>query len=245
MLFIGTSGWNYRHWKGVFYPEGLSQRKWLEYYCRYFDTVELNITFYRLPDTKVFEGWHRRTPDGFSFVVKASRFFTHIKRLDSPEENLSRLLENASGLKEKLSIILFQLPPSMEADIERLRLLAGFMRKQGFLKDVRSVLEVRNNSWLCKEVYRILEDYNWSLCIADWQGLCVDGPVTADFVYIRRHGPGARYSSCYSDDMLTNDAERIRGWLGEGRDVYIYFNNDAYGYAIKNALRLKEMVKGI
>lgn len=241
-FFVGTSGWNYPHWRGRFYPEDIKQKEWLEYYCRYFSTVELNVTFYRLPKKGVFEGWRRRTPEGFSFVVKASRFFTHIKRLIDPEDNLTRLLDNAIGLGDKLKFILFQLPPSMEVGLERLETLAVYMERQDISPQVRSVLEVRNGSWLAEGVYRILEEHNWLLCLADWQGLFVKGPITADFVYIRRHGPGARYSSCYSEEMLKMDAERIKGWLKEGRDVYIYFNNDAYGYAVKNALRLKELV---
>lgn len=242
-FFVGTSGWNYPHWRERFYPDDIKQKEWLEYYCRYFSTVELNVTFYRLPKKGVFEGWRRRAPKGFSFVVKASRFFTHIKRLTDPEKNLVRLLENASGLEDKLKILLFQLPPSMEVELERLETLAIYMERQDISSQVRSVLEVRDRSWLCNDVYTILKRYNWSLCLADWQGLFIDGPTTADFVYIRRHGPGARYSSCYSEEMLKMDAERIKGWLKEGRDVYIYFNNDAYGYAVKNAVRLKELVE--
>lgn len=242
-VFIGTSGWNYPHWQGRFYPKEIKQKEWLEYYCRYFSTVELNATFYRLPSRDVFEGWRRRTPEGFSFAVKASRSFTHIRRLMAPEENLTRLLDNAIGLGDKLGLILFQLPPSMEVELERLKALAVYMERQDIFPKVRSVLEVRNVSWLTSDVYRILKEHNWSLCLSDWHGLSVDGPITADFVYIRRHGPGARYSSSYSEEMLKIDAEMIKGWLKEGRDVYIYFNNDAYGYAVKNAMRLKELVE--
>ncbi len=242
---IGTSGWNYPHWEGRFYPSGLPQERWLDHYCRYFDTVEINLTFYRLPERDTFQHWKKGTPKGFVFAAKASRFFTHMKKLKDPERNIVRFLENAAGLGEKLEVILFQLPPYWKANVERLKALIDYMERQETLPGVRSVLEVRHESWLREEVFHILEDANWSLCLADWPGLEVEGPVTADFVYLRRHGPASLYSSCYTDYMIQRDAERVVEWIKGKKDVYIYYNNDAYGYAVQNALTLKEMIEKI
>lgn len=241
-LYIGTSGWNYGHWRGPFYPEDLPQSRWLDFYSRHFDTVEINFSFYRLPERKTFEEWHRRTPDHFSFAAKVSRFYTHMKKLAFPEQNLSRFLENAAGLGEKLSVILFQLPPFWNVNIERLSLLGAYMNAQKILPDIRCVIEVRNRTWLSEEVFKVLKDHNISLCLADWPELPVDGPVTADFVYVRRHGPSALYASRYSHKELETDAGMIKKWLTAGKDVYVYFNNDAMAWAVKNALELKEML---
>jgi uncharacterized protein YecE (DUF72 family) len=241
-LYIGTSGWNYPHWEERFYPKGLGQDKWLDYYSRYFDTVEINLTFYRLPEKAVFKAWGDESPEGFSFVAKASRFFTHMKKLNNPQTNLVRFLQNAEGLRDKLRLVLFQLPPYWKVNKERLKRLVEYMANQSFLKNVKSVLEVRHESWLDDEVFDILKEANWSLCFADWPRLTVEEPVTADFIYVRRHGPGSLYSSCYTEEMLKRDASRISEWLKKDMEVYVYFNNDAYGYAIKNALRLKELL---
>jgi uncharacterized protein YecE (DUF72 family) len=220
----------------------LGQDKWLDYYSKYFDTVEINLTFYRLPDKAVFKAWKEESPERFSFVAKASRFFTHMKKLNDPGTNLLRFLENARGLGNKLKLVLFQLPPYWKVNKERLKRLVEYMAEQSIIPGVRSVLEVRHESWLDEEVFKILKGANWSLCVADWPRLSVEGPVTADFIYVRRHGPGSLYSSCYTEEMLKRDASKISEWLKEGREVYVYFNNDAYGYAIKNALRLKELL---
>jgi len=249
--FIGTSGYNYLHWwNGVFYPSDLPQSKWLEFYAQFFDTVELNVSFYRLPKKETFAGWHKRTPDNFSFAVKGSRFITHIKRLKECREPLELFFDRVSALREKASIILWQLPPQFKFQKEDNRL-------KSFLKDLsdvfrpylkssisrlRQAFEFREASWFCDEVFDLLREENISLCIADWPEFEVKKPVTADFVYLRRHGATALYASCYSDQELEREARQIEEWLKAGRDVYIYFNNDAYGYAVKNGLRLKELL---
>lgn len=241
--YVGTSGWNYKHWSdGVFYPPGLKQAEWLGFYCQHFDTVEINNTFYHLPARHVFEDWRAATPDEFAFAVKASRFITHMKKLAAPEEHVALFLENASGLGHKLSVVLFQLPPYWKFNKERLEALFKFLSEQTIVPNLRSALEVRHESWNSEECFRVLREYNVSLALADWPGFAADGPVTADFVFLRRHGPGDVYASNYPDEYLRRDADRIRAWLKEGKDVYIYFNNDAYGYAVKNALRLKEFL---
>ncbi len=241
-VFIGTSGYSYPHWSdGIFYPEGLSQQRWLEYYAEKFNTVELNVTFYRLPKESVFKNWYSRTPEDFSFVVKGSRFITHIKRLKQCEEPLKLFFGRVKFLKEKLSCILWQLPPKFKVDEDR---LSDFVKLLKVKKGYRHAFEFRHDSWYRDAVFKILKKDNIAVCIADWPEFSKDGPAVAGFVYLRRHGVGAHlYGGCYSDRDLRNDESRIRSWLEDGRDVYIYFNNDAHGHAPKNALSLRSMLK--
>jgi len=241
--FVGTSGWNYKDWSGgVFYPDRMKQSDWLNYYSRHFDSVEINNSFYRLPGRHVFEKWYDTTAEGFIFAVKASRYITHIKKLADPEEPVSLFLRNASGLKEKLGVVLFQLPPSWKFNPDRLEGLFDFLAHQENLPGSRSALEIRNASWYCETCFEILKKYNVSLALTDWPGLVVERPLTADFVFLRRHGPGILYGSDYPDSALKRDAHQIRIWLSEAKDVYIYFNNDIFGYAVKNALTLKKFL---
>lgn len=241
IAIIGTSGWNYKHWgDGVFYPAGLKPLQWLPFYSNYFDSVEINNTFYRLPPKEVFETWYKETPRQFIFSVKANRFLTHLKKLGHPEVHLKPFLENISGLKEKVKVVLFQLPPFWKFHEKRLENFFSFLSKQNFIPGLRSALEVRHKSWYCAACFEILKRYNVSLVFADWPGLHIAGPATADFIFIRRHGYHSLYSTSYPDDYLRKLAGDIDKWLEEGKDVYVYFNNDAYGYAIKNALKLKE-----
>lgn len=237
-LRAGCSGFMYNHWRGVFYPEDLPRWRWFEFYTTRFDTVEMNVTFYRLPKPSSFKRWLNSSPEGFCFSLKGSRFITHIKRLKQVDEAVEKFFSLSGLLKEKLSVVLWQFPPRMELD------LSSF---QGFLElisqyRVRSTFEFRHASWINKEVEKLLYRYSFSYCQADWPEFNKDLPVTTDFVYIRRHGHGGRYNSCYSDDELKADAKRIKGYLKKGIDVFIYFNNDAYGYAPKNAMTLKEML---
>jgi len=242
--FIGTSGWSYPHWgDGVFYPTGLRPPLWLSFYAQCFRTVEINFSFYRLPRREVFEAWREKTPSGFLFAVKASRFLTHIKKLVGIEEPLQRLWDSVQGLGEKLGPLLFQLPPSLPYGKERL---------EGFLKPLshqltrgegRAALEVRNPTWLCPECYDLLARAGIALCLSDWPDLPVEGPLTADFVFVRRHGPGQLYASEYSEAQLRKEAQRARGWLNQGKEVFIYFNNDAQGWAVKNARTLAQMLQ--
>ena len=243
-VYIGTSGWNYKHWSnGVFYPPGLNQKEWLDYYSKVFNTVEINNTFYRLPSKAVFEKWRDSVPEGFRFIVKANRFITHIKRLKDPESSVKNFLINMAGLEDKLGPVLFQLPPSWNANIERLKNFLSYLTSQKIIPDLKPVFELRNKSWAVDEVFDLLRTYNTALCFADWPDLTIEKPVTADFVYLRRHGPKDLYSSDYSKKELKKDGEHIHLWLEEGKDVYVYFNNDWGGYAVKNALELLEIVK--
>lgn len=240
-IFVGTSGWNYHHWSdGRFYPPGLAQDKWLAYYAGRFTTVEINSTFYRLPEAKTFRDWARRVPAKFVFAVKASRFITHIKRLKDPEQSLKLFLSRALLLRKKLGPILFQLPPQMKCDRERLERLIACLRRR---RNLRIVLEVRHESWLTQEVYDLLESAGWTLCLADYPGLDGEPPPLGPFCYIRRHGTTALYGGCYSDEQLARDAEFAMKLAEQGNDVYIYFNNDAEAYAVKNAQTLIGMVQ--
>ena len=241
--WVGTSGWNYKHWSnGVFYPEGLKAPGWLEFYARHFDTVEINNTFYGLAKKSVFESWREGTPPGFCFAVKVYRYVTHRKKLLDVEESLPPVLENAAGLGGKLGPLLFQLPPRWHYNGERLKALLDYMDWQRLLPGARWALEVRDPSWYNQELFALLREHNVSLVLADQPGFAAEGPVTADFVFVRRHGPKQLYASNYTEELLRQDAQKIEGWNSEGKDVYIYFNNDAQGYAVRNAIRLKEIL---
>lgn len=235
-LCVGTSGWNYNHWRGVFYPDRLPQSKWLERYAGVFDTVEVNNSFYRLPERKTFESWRAQTPDGFTFAVKASRYLTHIKRIKEPEEPLQRLLDHSSGLGSKLGIVLYQFPPRWRVDLDRLR------RFLEILPPIpRSAFEFRDDSWQCEAVWSMLVEFGVAYCVMDSPGLPLHLRTTCDYSYIRMHSGGEETEGDYTDEHLREWAGRIEEMLGRG-DVYVYFNNDFRGYAVENALRLREMV---
>lgn len=240
-IFIGTSGWNYSHWgNGRFYPPFLPQKDWLAFYARHFRTVEINNTFYRLPAPETFAGWSQVVPAGFIFAVKASRFITHMKRLKEPERSVKLFFSHMSRLGRKRGPILFQLPPQMKIDVER---LTGLVRYLSRRRKLRVALEFRHESWLKDEVYEIVRQAGWTICLADLRDLKMKIPFIGSFCYIRRHGSTARYASCYSDEQLAGDAKFATKLAEQGKDVYIYFNNDAEGYAVKNALNLMRMVK--
>lgn len=239
-IYIGCSGLNYTGWKGTFYPDRLPQKKWFEYYCTVFSTVELNVTFYRLPLLKTFEKWHEETPPDFSFSLKGSRFISHVKRLLDPEESLALFFERSSPLREKLKVVLWQFPPGFPLNMERLDRFVELLDRY----PVRNTLEFRNQSWITDQVFDLCSAHNVSLCMADWPPFVNELPVTSDFVYMRRHGLEGNYATCYSETALGKDAARIGNYTANGKDVYVYFNNDAHGYAPRNAGELKEMIKG-
>ena len=243
-FFVGTSGWNYPHWgKGVFYPPWVKQEDWLSYYARFFNTVEINNTFYRMPAKNVFKRWESQVPEHFRFAVKVSRFVTHMKKLNHPEQSLSKFLENVAMLKQKVTLLLFQLPPFFKINLIRLASLLDFLKQQTILPGIKVVFEFRNRTWLNEGTFNLLEDEGAGLCFADWPEVMVEGPVTSHFIYLRKHGSRNAYTSEYSTEQIAEDARRIRVWLKEGREVYCYFNNDAQGFAVKNALTLSEMIK--
>jgi uncharacterized protein YecE (DUF72 family) len=236
VLRIGTSGYVYPHWrKGTFYPTGLPARQELAYYGSRFGTVELNNPFYRLPTPEMFVRWRESTPDKFEFAVKASRLITHIKRLRNVSDEIALFLERASRLEAKLGPILFQLPPTQQIDVPRLR---DFLAQ--LAPDCRWVVEFRHPSWHTGEVYRLLAEYGTALCIPVGGGLHPDRITTASFTYIRMHR-GQESDGGFSAEELREWAAQIRALEAAGKDVYVYFNNDWGGLAIRDAMRLEEL----
>jgi uncharacterized protein YecE (DUF72 family) len=234
---IGTSGWHYEDWKGIFYPVDLPKSKWLEFYARHFTTVEINNSFYHLPSEKAFVNWREASPEGFVFAVKVSRFITHVKRLKNADEPLQNFLERADLLADKLGPLLYQLPPNMKRNDERLESFLSILPGQ-----YRHVFEFRHESWFDDAVLMVLMRYNAGFCVFDMPDLTSPVVATADFAYIRFHGSGGLYSSSYSDKELTDWAKKIAELGKKVKTVYIYFNNDVAGYAISNARTLIEML---
>lgn len=231
---IGTSGYQYDHWRNVLYPEDLPKSEWLKTYAREFDTVEVNNTFYNLPENSTFENWRDQAPKDFLFVLKFSRYGTHMKKLKDPKATIGLFVDRAEILGSRLGPILVQLPPKWHADPARLKaFLDAAPRKH------RWAVEFREPSWLCEEVYDVLRGHNAALCVHD---LLEEHPhvVTADWVYLRFHGAGN--GGGYPHQALTASAQRIAGHLDAGRDVFAYFNNDAHGYAVHNAAELRRYI---
>jgi len=238
VIRIGTSGWHYAHWRGPFYPAKLPAARMLGHYAAHFDTVELNNTFYRLPPPGAAETWREAVPRDFLYAAKGSRFLTHMKKLKDPVPGIERFFERIEGLGKSLGPIVFQLPPRWGPDLARL---------EGFVEALpprrRYAFELRDTSWHTEEVYRILRRHNLAFCIYDLAGLESPRLVTADFAYVRLHGPTARaYQGSYSDAALEDWARRIDGWRDALKAVYVYFDNDQAGYAVRDALRLKALV---
>ncbi|QXJ19811.1 DUF72 domain-containing protein [Actinomadura graeca] len=229
MTAVGTSGWQYGDWRGVLYPPGLPQRRWLHRYAEVFGTVENNNAFYRLPARGTFEQWREATPPGFVMAVKASRFLTHMKRLRDPGEPVARLMDAAGGLGSKLGPVLLQLPPTLRCEPARLQACL-----RCFPSGVRVAVEPRHPSWWTAEVRGVLERHGAALCWADRLGRPVT-PLwrTADWLYVRLHEGAASPRPSYGDRALRSWAERI----APGGDAYVYFNNDPGGAAVRNARR--------
>ena len=205
------------------------------------NSVELNVSFYRLPSENAFKSWYQRTPDNFSFAVKGSRFITHVKKLNEVESPLRLFFDRVKFLKEKLSVVLWQLPPMFKVHVKR---LSDFVVQLRRLSTILHAFEFRNESWFCDDVYNTLRDANMAICIADWPEFAKTVPVVADFVYLRRHKAGQHlYGGCYSNAALRTDAKKIKLWSKEGKSVFIYFNNDEAGYAVKNAITLSKLVQ--
>jgi uncharacterized protein YecE (DUF72 family) len=234
-LWIGTSGWQYRHWRGKLYPAGLPTERWFDRYAEVFDTVELNVTFYRQPRPAVFEAWARRAPRDFVFAVKASRFLTHIRRLREPRESVERLLEGASRLGTHLGPILVQLPPDMPAEPGRLA-----ETLDAFPRHLAVAVEPRHASWFTPEVRDILRAREAALCWADRRGPRTPADpdwATAPWGYVRFHAGRASPPGCYGDDALATWLARIRAAWQPGTDAFLYWNNDGRGCAPRDAGR--------
>ncbi|MCX8123463.1 MAG: DUF72 domain-containing protein [Spirochaetes bacterium] len=233
--YIGCSGWNYNHWAGIFYPKDIPKSKWLQYYSNVFDTVEINATFYRQFKDCVYINWYNKVPDNFCFSVKMSKYITHIKRLDNVSAEIHSCIASALLLKEKLGVILIQLPPSLKFDTA---LVADFV--SALPSNYRYTIEARHSSWLCDSSFSLLQQYNVAWCISDTAGRYpYHEEITADFVYIRLHGSTKLYTSNYTDKELHDWAEKIISW---NRLTYCYFDNDFNAYAAFNALTLKKIL---
>ena len=237
MILIGTSGWMYEHWRDVLYRQGVSRDDMLPAYANSFRTVEVNNTFYQLPDEDTIQGWYRKTPDDFVFAVKANRYITHMKNLLEPRDPVSRLLDRVTGLGAKLGPILFQLPPGWHVNAERLEHFTGVL-PEGH----RYVFEFRHESWYTDSVYDILEESGSAFCVHDHKDAPSPERVTADFAYVRFHGRRGAYAGRYPPADLVNWVNTVSAWNARGLDVYCYFNNDFRGYAVENALELNRLL---
>lgn len=244
-LRIGCSGFQYDHWRGIFYPPSIPKRAWFAHYAAYFDTVEINNTFYRVPERDIFQRWAADAPPGFVYALKFSRFGTHNKKLLDPEDTVGYFMERAAPLGRSLGPILVHLPPRWRCNPGRLDDFLAAARAA----DVRGAgrclwaVEVRHESWLCEDVYRILRRHRAALCIHD---LLPDHPpeLTTDWTYLRFHGaaPDAQPGGNYTETGLEWRADTIRAFMRQAINVYAYFNNDQHGYAVANALTLRELL---
>jgi uncharacterized protein YecE (DUF72 family) len=238
-IYIGTSGWSYNHWQGVLYPHDIPLRDRLAYYVAHFGTVEVNNTFYRWPPNRNFISWRQRVPEGFRMTIKASRALTHSKRLYAPEIWLNRMADSLAFLGDKMGILLVQLPPGLSYDYARL---------EYFLKQISAGLKVaiefRHDSWHCEQIFSLLEQHGVAYCVMSGAHLPCVLRVTAPFVYARLHGPDTNhlYGGSYSENELCWWADRIREWQDGDKDVWVYFNNDGDGNAVRNAQRLKQLL---
>jgi uncharacterized protein YecE (DUF72 family) len=234
VLRVGTSGWQYRDWRGRFYPKGVAAARWLEHYAARFATVEVNNTFYRLPPPTTFAQWATRVPHDFTVAVKASRYLTHYKRLREPEEPVGRLLEHARALGNHLGPVLLQLPPDLRVALDDLDATL-----RAFGRSVRVAVEPRHASWFTRELADVLGAHDAALCLVD-RGSRPITPLwrTADWVYVRFHAGNATPRPCYGDTALASWVQRVHDlWPGsDGPDGYVYFNNDTYGCAVRDAV---------
>lgn len=272
-IFIGTSGWAYSDWTEIFYPENLPSKDKLKYFSQHFKTAEINYSFYHLPRPSTYQNWYNQVPKDFIFSIKASRFITHVKRLKNAHQAWKAFLENALNLKEKLGPILFQFPPSFKATEENIKRLEEFLGAQWsssrkaapiahlitmhphnaplrtllqrrYSSFLRLAFEFRHPTWCDKKVYQLLRKYSAAWVIADSPRYPKAEVVTADFVYIRMHGSQILFGSKYNNKELKDLAQKIKKWLKQKLDVYVYFNNDFHGYAVENARQLIRKIPG-
>ncbi len=236
-ILIGTSGWSYDHWQSRFYPRELAHKDRLKYYIKHFSTVEINSSFYHLPDKKTLQDWYETVPDNFIFAAKASRYITHMKKLKDPKNSLTAFFDHISVLDDKLGPILFQLPPHWNFNVERLSEFLDMLSN-----DYRYVFEFRDQSWHNQEVYDLLTKHNVAFCIYELEGFLSPKKITTDFVYVRLHGPNGAYQGNYDVPTLSGWAGAFFTWLSQDRKVYCYFDNDEAGYAAQNALKLNEIL---
>ncbi|WP_126172674.1 DUF72 domain-containing protein [Altericroceibacterium xinjiangense] len=235
---VGCSGWVYKHWRQIFYPEGLPARRWFAHYADEFDTVEINNSFFRLPKPETFAAWRDQAPLGFRYAVKANRFLTQAKKLRECEEPLERMMASFRHLGRALGPILYQLPPRFRCNPERLEAFLQIVPK-----DVINVFEFRDPSWYTEEVFAVLERYGPSFCVHDMPGSTSPRLATGPIAYVRFHGGEGKYWGRYSDEGLLGWSDWIMEQARSGRAVWAYFNNDLEGHAIQDALTLRAMLR--
>jgi len=235
---IGCSGWQYKHWRGDFYPAGLPQSRWFAHYALTFDTVEINNSFYRLPPPETFDKWREQAPPHFQYAIKASRFLTHMKKLKDPENPLARFFANATHLGRHLGPVLYQLPPRFPVDLDR---LARFL--EALPTANRHTVEFRDTSWYDERVYELLRRHDVSLCLHDMEGSATGMLSVGPFVYVRFHHGTKRYGGRYPDRRLDEWAEWLAARHADGLDVFAYFNNDTGGHAPRDAVRLRQRIQ--
>jgi len=236
-VWIGTSGWHYPHWRGSFYPREVVKRAWLSYYAGQFDCVEINNSFYRLPSVETLEDWAAQTPESFHFALKAPRTITHRHKLKNCDAPLAEFIDRVGVLGGRCGPLLFQLPPRWHCNLERLkRFLAALPDSH------RCTFEFRDQSWHNEGVYTLLREHNAAFCIYHLDGFLSPLETTADFVYVRLHGPGGPYQGSYHTRTLRRWAGHIHGWRRKGLAVHCFFDNDESGYAARNARRLTQLL---
>lgn len=240
-FYSGTSGWSYKHWSGVFYPENIKPFRYLEYYFSHFGCVELNSSFYYPPKKTTVEGWVKRTPDTFLFCPKMSRYITHLRQLENVESSLENFFGVIEGMKHKLGPVLIQLPPELKYNTSLISDFLDILREK--YSDLRFAIEVRHKSWMCDAFFSKLEISGIALVFADsGKRFPYYEADTADFIYMRFHGQEKLYAYDYPEWLLKEFAAKIDSWLTRGREVWAFFNNDFEGYAVKNAKKLQEIV---
>ena len=238
-IHVGCSGWVYRHWKGAFYPAGLSQKRWFEHYASEFDTVEINASFYRLPLASTFDKWREQAPPGFRYAVKVNRFITHMKKLLDCEQAADQFIALVRPLGPTLGPLLYQLPPSLHKNLERLDAFVSRLPT-----DLEQVMEFRHRSWYEEDVLALLDRHGIGFVTHDLVGLKSPRWASGRTAYVRFHGTGGKYRGRYSDDQMRNWADWLIGQRAAGRSAWAYFNNDISGDAIADARNLKGMVAG-
>jgi uncharacterized protein YecE (DUF72 family) len=236
-LFVGTSGWSYKHWRGAFYPEDTPSDHMLEYYLRHFRSTEINNTFYHLPEKKTLEHWRELAPTGFQFAVKASRYITHMKKLKDPGASIREFFNRITALGDTLGPILFQLPPKWKYNETRFR---EFL--QSLSREFRYTFEFRDQSWINPHALELLSLHRTAFCIYELDNVLSPKEITTDFVYIRLHGPKGAYQGSYSRQSLSGWSNVISAWQQQGLSIYCYFDNDEAGYAADNAQSLCAML---
>lgn len=238
-IHIGTSGWSYDHWKRPFYPPDLPAAQMLDHYGRRLSCVEINNSFYHLPERQTLEHWRDTVPEGFVFSVKASRYITHMKKLKEPTAGLAALLERVGVLGDRLGPILFQLPPRWRFNAERLEAFLQLLSDE-----FRYAFEFRDPSWINEQTYELLARHKAAFCIYELDGFLSPQVVTTDMAYVRLHGPEGPYQGNYDAKALSGWAGKFATWARQGLDIHCYFDNDQAGFAVQNALQLQSLLHG-